>query len=80
MNRIATTALTFAVLCLLGACAAPAVQQPAPTPSAQLRQDANAAFGDLRNEEDRAERRDDGCRSNGDATTADKEDCKILDE
>ncbi|MDO8425485.1 MAG: hypothetical protein Q7T01_03150 [bacterium] len=72
-----TRALCLAIaLAALSACAAPAVQQPQLAPSPHNR--FNAAFGDLRTEENRDERRQDGCRSNGDATASDAEDCQVL--
>lgn len=73
MSRVLSIAL-FAIFAV--ACAAPAVQQPT---NKDTRAAFNAAFADLRSEENRSERRDAGCRSNGDAVAADSEDCEILD-
>lgn len=76
MNSAIRTFLALALLAGLGACAAPATQQPTPT-AAQTRANFRAAFADLIVEETRDERAKDGCRSNGESTADDAEDCEI---
>ncbi|MDO8598509.1 MAG: hypothetical protein Q7S02_00185 [bacterium] len=73
LTLVALFALAFAT-----ACATTAVQQP--TPAVATAKAAHAMFGDLRNEEDRSERRDRGCRSNGDAVENDAEDCEVVND
>lgn len=79
-NPFSFVVLTVLALVAIGGCATTAVQQAKQDPMAQLRQDARDAFGDLRQEEDRSERRADGCRSNGDATADDAEDCEVVND